>query len=110
MTYNFSINDFEGPLDLLLHLIKENKMHWFTQDRHVLTEQEFLGTTGKVLRPDRIMMDNQHAIVIDYKFGHIKEKKYVNKMRKYAQLLIEMGYTVETYIVYIALQEIERIQ
>ena len=91
-------------------LIKENKMHWFTQDRHVLTEQEFLGTTGKVLRPDRIMMDNQHAIVIDYKFGHIKEKKYVNKMRKYAQLLIEMGYTVETYIVYIALQEIERIQ
>ena len=26
MTYNFSINDFEGPLDLLLHLIKVNKM------------------------------------------------------------------------------------
>ena len=26
MTYNFNINDFEGPLDLLLHLIKINKM------------------------------------------------------------------------------------
>ena len=26
MTYNFSINDFEGPLDLLLHLVKESKM------------------------------------------------------------------------------------
>ena len=26
MTYNFSINDFEGPLDLLLHLVKVNKM------------------------------------------------------------------------------------
>ena len=26
MTYNFCINDFEGPLDLLLHLIKESKM------------------------------------------------------------------------------------
>ena len=26
MIYNFSINDFEGPLDLLLHLIKEQKM------------------------------------------------------------------------------------
>ena len=26
MTYNFSINDFEGPLDLLLHLVKINKM------------------------------------------------------------------------------------
>ena len=26
MIYNFIKNDFEGPLDLLLHLIKENKM------------------------------------------------------------------------------------
>ena len=26
LTYNFSINDFEGPLDLLLHLVKESKM------------------------------------------------------------------------------------
>jgi len=27
MTYNFHINDFEGPLDLLLHLIKSAKMN-----------------------------------------------------------------------------------
>ena len=26
MTYNFSTTDFEGPLDLLLHLIKESKL------------------------------------------------------------------------------------
>ena len=26
MTYNFIIDDFEGPLDLLLHLVKEHKM------------------------------------------------------------------------------------
>ena len=26
MDYKFKINDFEGPLDLLLHLIKESKM------------------------------------------------------------------------------------
>ena len=25
MTYKFHINDFEGPLDLLLHLIKESE-------------------------------------------------------------------------------------
>lgn len=29
MKQSFSINDFEGPLDLLLHLIKENKMDIF---------------------------------------------------------------------------------
>ena len=26
MTYNFCTSDFEGPLDLLLHLVKESKM------------------------------------------------------------------------------------
>ena len=26
MNYDFKINDFEGPLDLLLHLIKINEM------------------------------------------------------------------------------------
>ena len=26
MNYQFKINDFEGPLDLLLHLVKESKM------------------------------------------------------------------------------------
>ena len=26
MTYNFCTTDFEGPLDLLLHLVKESKM------------------------------------------------------------------------------------
>ena len=30
MQYNFVINDFEGPLDLLLHLIKTSKMEWNT--------------------------------------------------------------------------------
>ena len=27
MNYDFKINDFEGPLDLLLHLIKINEMN-----------------------------------------------------------------------------------
>ena len=26
MTYNFCVSDFEGPLDLLLHMVKESKM------------------------------------------------------------------------------------
>ena len=26
MNYNFTANDFEGPLDLLLHLVKQSKM------------------------------------------------------------------------------------
>lgn len=39
MNYNFKINDFEGPLDLLLHLIKESKMDIMDIEIVKLTDQ-----------------------------------------------------------------------
>ena len=39
MNYNFKINDFEGPLDLLLHLIKESKMDIMDIEIVTLTDQ-----------------------------------------------------------------------
>ena len=35
----FTIEEFEGPLDLLLHLIKENKMDIFDIEINLITEQ-----------------------------------------------------------------------
>ena len=39
MELDLKINDFEGPLDLLLHLIKENKMDIFDIKIEVIAEQ-----------------------------------------------------------------------
>jgi len=39
MTYNFYTTDFEGPLDLLLHLIKESKMDIYEINIHEIIEQ-----------------------------------------------------------------------
>ncbi len=39
MEFNFMINDFEGPLDLLLHLIKENKMDIMDIEIEKITDQ-----------------------------------------------------------------------
>ena len=39
MDYEFRINDFEGPLDLLLHLIKENKMDIMDIEIEKITDQ-----------------------------------------------------------------------
>ena len=36
---DFKINDFEGPLDLLLHLIKESKMDIMNSEIEVITDQ-----------------------------------------------------------------------
>ena len=39
MNINFKINEFEGPLDLLLHLVKENKMDIMNIEIEKITEQ-----------------------------------------------------------------------
>lgn len=39
MTYNFCINDFEGPLDLLLHLIRSSKMDIYDINVENITKQ-----------------------------------------------------------------------
>ena len=39
MNINFKINEFEGPLDLLLHLIKENRMDIMNIEIERITEQ-----------------------------------------------------------------------
>ncbi|MDD3048957.1 MAG: segregation/condensation protein A [Bacilli bacterium] len=39
MDYKFKINDFEGPLDLLLHLIKESNINIYDLKLEIITKQ-----------------------------------------------------------------------
>lgn len=39
MEYKFSINDFEGPLDLLLHLVKTSKMNIYEIDIKIIIDE-----------------------------------------------------------------------
>lgn len=39
MPFNVTIDQFEGPLDLMLHLIKDNKLELFDLDISILTDQ-----------------------------------------------------------------------
>ena len=39
MTFLVSINEFEGPLDLMLHLIKEKELNLFNLDMDILIDQ-----------------------------------------------------------------------
>lgn len=51
MSYKFHINDFEGPLDLLLHLIKVNEMDIYDINIKEITEQ-YIDFINKMKRED----------------------------------------------------------
>ena len=76
MTYNFTINDFEGPLDLLLHLIKINKMEIETINIESITK-EYLDFINK-MKNESIDVKSEYLVMAS-ELIHLKSKVLVNE-------------------------------
>lgn len=99
-----------GQLQQLRQLLdKEQHTDWFDGTYSVLTERDILVPDSGTCRPDRVMLRDTHAVVIDYKFGSEHKRQYHEQVRDYMTLLQKMGYTVEGYLVYVALSKIETV-
>lgn len=76
----------------------------------VRNENDIIVPGGKGYRPDRVMTKGSKAVVIDYKFGLARRTEYDGQVRRYGDLLKEMGYTeMSGYVWYVNLGEIERV-
>ncbi len=76
MTYNFSIKDFEGPLDLLLHLVKESKMDIYEINIRTIIDQylEFIHS----LEVKNIDIASEY-LVMAAELIHLKSKLLINR-------------------------------
>lgn len=76
MTYNFYTTDFEGPLDLLLHLIKESKMDIYEIDIHNIIDQylEFIHNEEQ----NNIDVSSEY-LVMAAELIHLKSKLLVKR-------------------------------
>lgn len=76
MIPNFCINDFEGPLDLLLHLIRSSKMDIYEINIEVITKQylDFINNNK-----DLSMDDSSEYLVMAAELIHLKSKLLLNK-------------------------------
>ena len=76
MTYNFTINDFEGPLDLLLHLVKESKMDIYEINIRLIIEQylDFIHS----LKEKNIDVASEYLVMAS-ELVHLKSKLLINK-------------------------------
>jgi len=82
---------------------------WFSTGNKILNEAIILTPAGKHYRPDRVIIKNSQATIIDYKFGDSEKPSYTNQVKNYMQLVREMGYETTGYLCYITLGKIENI-
>ena len=57
-------------------------------------EQEIITKNGLILRPDRLVFENDHVIIIDYKTGNPNIANQ-DQLRTYGEALKEMGYHLD---------------
>ena len=74
---------------------------WFRPGNNVLKESEILLPSGVTRRPDRVIINDGKAVIIDFKFGE-ENKHYADQVRQYRRLLSEMGYNeIEAFLWYV---------
>ena len=80
MNYNFCINDFEGPLDLLLHLIRSNQMDIYNINVESITKQylDFINNSK-----DMNMDIASEYLVMASELIHLKSKLLLHKDDKF---------------------------
>jgi len=70
---------------------------FFTAENSIKNESEIITENGLILRPDRVVFNNNKVTIIDYKTGK-KVPKYYEQLYTYADALKTMGYLVENMI------------
>jgi ATP-dependent exoDNAse (exonuclease V) beta subunit len=66
---------------------------WFQPDWELKNEVPILLPDGTLQRPDRVMIKDKKAIVVDYKFGNDEKPAHQHQVANYMRYLRQMGYT-----------------
>jgi ATP-dependent exoDNAse (exonuclease V) beta subunit len=89
-------------------MMNEKISAYYEPDLVVKNEFEIVTETGDILRPDRVVIIDETAIVIDYKTGKKQVAKYHSQMQDYKNALLKLGYkTVVKILLYIHEKEVE---
>lgn len=82
-------------------IAQDHVKEWFNPKNKIINERPILASGG-TYRPDRVIVTDNKTIVVDYKFGDMKEERHLVQVRQYMDLLAKMNYkNVEGYLWYL---------
>jgi len=96
---------------LITKILSNNKIkEYFSRDWKIFNETDIIDIDGKIYRPDRILIKDNEAIIIDYKTGS-ESPDNEKQLHNYAKILTNMGYTkIDKFLWYIRNDENETIK
>jgi ATP-dependent exoDNAse (exonuclease V) beta subunit len=98
----------QHELESVFSLLKDKK--WHQPIYKVLNEMEITDGKGSILRPDRLMIQNNDVIVLDYKTG-LKLPEHFGQMKDYGIALTDAGFNkVDLFLYYLETRELIQVK
>lgn len=102
-------NDLENELSK--RLLENPFNDWFSGKWNCKVEEDIINDNGEILRPDRVMIKENSAVILDYKFGFQKKEAYKKQLLRYYNALKSAGYeSIKLYLWYYRRNEIEEVE
>jgi len=96
---DLAADDIEALKNKIAAIITHPKLApYYKEGADIKNERDIITEYGKILRPDRIVIQNSKATIIDYKTGK-RNTKYKEQLYTYADALEAMGYSIENKII-----------
>lgn len=102
-----SLREHDSYLEMLSSAV-DSHPEWFPSDRsglRVNNEVSIFSPDGSIQRPDRVLLRPDGSVVVmDFKFGTVRNPGYVSQVRRYMDLYRSIGYrSVSGYVWYVRL-------
>lgn len=106
-----ALDELEGlkaeVMEVLNHPDLKKLLAQSTKD---IIEKNIIDETGKLHRPDRIVIHEKGVTILDYKFTLEQTDKHIEQILTYKNLLQQMGFEqVNGYLFYAATQELKEV-
>lgn len=102
-------NEIKSKLEEICNL--EEIKYYFRPGVNCKIEADILQSDGSVLRPDRIVFEENETIIIDYKTGKLNDTVYFKQLSNYENALLALGYnTIKKMLVYVDESKIKILQ
>lgn len=96
-----------AQVEQLLELPEARK--WFQHPEHTLSEHPVLLPDGSTLRPDKVILKDNHATIVDFKTGSFRPE-HEKQLTQYGAVLNQMGYHCTLHLAYLDPAEIRTVE
>ena len=93
----------------LLKIMTIGKVKMWFDSENVMNERDIILTDGSIYRPDKVVITNDKAVIVDYKSGG-KKDEHIKQIKRYGEILGEMGFKeIEMNLFYLNELKIETV-